>query len=249
MILLMIHVATLVRDPCAPALDEATVPACALPGMAADVFFTPDPDACDRAATDTLRPLLGEDLVDVVVQRAAHRRKKLLVADMDSSLIGQEGIDELADSEGGGPRACRPCRPDRTALRARLCGRRPHCAINSIRGPWSQPSVVRRRSLKPALSRFGRNGRKGARLSTVVVVADRWFASSGPYAGCGSLNDRRRVLTRVGLWFLLRNGAGQQDRLATSLALSTGGKLGSGAVGHSNARRIRAGRNGRTERR
>jgi phosphoserine phosphatase len=38
--------------------------------------------------------------VDVVVQPAAGRRKRLLVADMDSTMIGQECIDELADYAG-----------------------------------------------------------------------------------------------------------------------------------------------------
>ena len=37
---------------------------------------------------------------DVVVQPAANRRKKLFLADMDSTMIGQECIDELADYAG-----------------------------------------------------------------------------------------------------------------------------------------------------
>ena len=36
----------------------------------------------------------------MVVQRAMGRRKKLLLADMDSTMIGQECIDELADHAG-----------------------------------------------------------------------------------------------------------------------------------------------------
>lgn len=38
--------------------------------------------------------------VDVIVQPAENREKKLLVADMDSTMIGQECIDELADYAG-----------------------------------------------------------------------------------------------------------------------------------------------------
>ena len=38
--------------------------------------------------------------VDVIVQGEAGRRKRLLVADMDSTMIGQECIDELADYAG-----------------------------------------------------------------------------------------------------------------------------------------------------
>ena len=38
--------------------------------------------------------------IDVVVQPGGTRRKRLLVADMDSTIIGQECIDELADYAG-----------------------------------------------------------------------------------------------------------------------------------------------------
>ena len=38
--------------------------------------------------------------VDVAVLPDTHRRKRLLVADMDSTIIGQECIDELADLVG-----------------------------------------------------------------------------------------------------------------------------------------------------
>ncbi|MBC7137238.1 MAG: phosphoserine phosphatase SerB [Defluviimonas sp.] len=41
--------------------------------------------------------------VDLVVQPAAGRRKRMLLADMDSTMIGQECIDELADMAGIGP--------------------------------------------------------------------------------------------------------------------------------------------------
>jgi phosphoserine phosphatase len=42
--------------------------------------------------------------VDLVVQPEAGRRKKMLLADMDSTMIGQECIDELAAMAGVGPR-------------------------------------------------------------------------------------------------------------------------------------------------
>ena len=44
--------------------------------------------------------LEGWESVDVVVQPMRHRRKRLLVADMDPTIIGQECIDELADYAG-----------------------------------------------------------------------------------------------------------------------------------------------------
>jgi phosphoserine phosphatase len=40
--------------------------------------------------------------VDLAVQPAANRRKRLLIADMDSTMIEQECIDELADEAGVG---------------------------------------------------------------------------------------------------------------------------------------------------
>ena len=42
--------------------------------------------------------------VDLVVQPSAGRRKKMLLADMDSTMIQQECIDELAAEAGVGPR-------------------------------------------------------------------------------------------------------------------------------------------------
>lgn len=42
--------------------------------------------------------------VDLVLQPAAGRRKKMLLADMDSTMIQQECIDELADEAGVGAR-------------------------------------------------------------------------------------------------------------------------------------------------
>lgn len=42
--------------------------------------------------------------IDLVVQPAEGRRKRMLLADMDSTMIRQECIDELADEAGVGPR-------------------------------------------------------------------------------------------------------------------------------------------------
>jgi phosphoserine phosphatase len=64
-------------------------------GLAADIPFHPETDTDPRALADRLREALGLG-IDVVVQPAAGRRKKLFLADMDSTMIGQECIDELA---------------------------------------------------------------------------------------------------------------------------------------------------------
>jgi phosphoserine phosphatase len=50
----------------------------------------------------TLEDALVGEPVDVIVQRAGGRAKRLLVADMDSTLIGQECVDELAAYAGVG---------------------------------------------------------------------------------------------------------------------------------------------------
>lgn len=63
-------------------------------GKAADIFFGLDPIAARAALTG-----VGER-VDVIVQPAEGREKKLLIADMDSTMITVECIDELADYAG-----------------------------------------------------------------------------------------------------------------------------------------------------
>ena len=71
-------------------------------GEAADLFL-PGPTASPEggeAADRRLRTLVGGRPIDVVVQPAADRRKRLLVADMDSTMIEEECIDELADFVG-----------------------------------------------------------------------------------------------------------------------------------------------------
>lgn len=108
----MTHVATLIANPAGSQFDGEAVTRArtALPnsgaanwldqGIAADIPFTPETGADQRALAEEVRNAVNGAAVDVVVQPAAHRRKKLLVADMDSTMIGQECIDELADLVG-----------------------------------------------------------------------------------------------------------------------------------------------------
>jgi phosphoserine phosphatase len=77
------------------------------PGIAMDIFFSADAGIDAGAAeillkklTTELRTVIGNLPVDIVVQEQQGRRKRLLVADMDSTMIGQECIDELADYAG-----------------------------------------------------------------------------------------------------------------------------------------------------
>src|SRR3984957_1919872 len=103
-------VATLICNPADPALDSTVVDgARALlpsPGpaqwlfdeVAVDIPFTGSEDL--RAIEARLRQARGDLPIDIVVQPLGFRRKKLLLADMDSTMIGQECIDELADFAG-----------------------------------------------------------------------------------------------------------------------------------------------------
>jgi phosphoserine phosphatase len=81
------------------ALPGADVPRWLADGTAAELPYVAAPDTGPRTLAETLRTALAAP-VDVVVQPAANRRKKLLLADMDSTMIGQECIDELADYAG-----------------------------------------------------------------------------------------------------------------------------------------------------
>jgi phosphoserine phosphatase len=68
-------------------------------GIAAEVPFA-RPDRSLKQIEDDLRMGLIDQKVDVAIVPDAHRRKKLLLADMDSTMIQQECIDELADFVG-----------------------------------------------------------------------------------------------------------------------------------------------------
>ena len=68
-------------------------------GIAADLSFQAGAAPLDKIAGQ-LRAAIGKEPVDVVVQPTAYRRKRLLLADMDSTMIEQECIDELADFAG-----------------------------------------------------------------------------------------------------------------------------------------------------
>jgi phosphoserine phosphatase len=114
----MSYVATLISAAARPAVTEtlavrvaeklpqARVGAWLDPGVAVDIVFGNPPDRPGATAgllkklTLELRGVIGAAPVDVVLQPLDGRRKKLLVADMDSTMIGQECIDELADYAG-----------------------------------------------------------------------------------------------------------------------------------------------------
>src|ERR1700710_686842 len=103
-------VATLICNPADPALDSTIVDGARAvlpsPGaahwlfneVAVDIPFSGSDDI--RATETRLREARGDLPIDIVVQPQAFRRKKLFLADMDSTMIGQECVDELADYAG-----------------------------------------------------------------------------------------------------------------------------------------------------
>lgn len=113
----MDHVLTLIAPAAGPALDEAHLravraalkalhaavgaPRWLRHGEAADLAFADlAPDQAEAAA----RAALGAAPIDLAAQPEAGRRKCLLVADMDSTIVTGETLDELADFAGLKPR-------------------------------------------------------------------------------------------------------------------------------------------------
>jgi phosphoserine phosphatase len=105
----MSFVATLISRPDRRALSEDIAHRAAEAVGASAIVWLDEAVACDLLLPDalvpedadaTLRDLLTLTPLDIVVQDAASRRKKLLIADMDSTMIDQECIDELADEVG-----------------------------------------------------------------------------------------------------------------------------------------------------
>jgi phosphoserine phosphatase len=103
-------VATLICNPANPALDSTVVDGARAvlpsPGqaqwlfdeVAVDIPFEGSEDI--GAIVSRLREARGDLPIDIVVQPQGLRRKKLFLADMDSTMIGQECIDEFADFAG-----------------------------------------------------------------------------------------------------------------------------------------------------
>jgi phosphoserine phosphatase len=103
---MMSHILSLIAAPSSPVLDGQLVSRIAreLPGAdaprwlseneAAEIPFTTTAPTADLLAH--IRSFLTDFAIDANILSANARRKKLLVADMDSTMIEQECIDELA---------------------------------------------------------------------------------------------------------------------------------------------------------
>lgn len=105
----MPFVATLIAHPSNPILSSKVGEAAASAVSASGLYWLCDGVACDIALPDggslediksTISSMIGNLPIDLAIQDAEKRRKKLLIADMDSTMIEQECIDELAAEVG-----------------------------------------------------------------------------------------------------------------------------------------------------
>jgi phosphoserine phosphatase len=105
----MALVATLVANPSNPVLTPAIAEQAAEAVEASGLYWLADGVACDialrdgtdgQAAEANILAVIAGAPIDLVIQEQETRRKKLLIADMDSTMIGQECIDELAAEVG-----------------------------------------------------------------------------------------------------------------------------------------------------
>ncbi|WP_273726530.1 phosphoserine phosphatase SerB [Brucella gallinifaecis] len=102
-------VATLIANPAKASLVSTLGIKASAAVNATGLYWLADGIACDiplasgishEEADQALRASLDGAPVDVVVQDQDSRRKKILIADMDSTMIQQECIDELAEEAG-----------------------------------------------------------------------------------------------------------------------------------------------------
>lgn len=105
------RIVTLIANPAEPCLTPQIAEKVADALGSAQTYFLADGIACDiplpascSSPFTAIDEALGGIPVDRVVQHADNRRRKALLADMDSTLIMQECIDELADEAGHGAR-------------------------------------------------------------------------------------------------------------------------------------------------
>ncbi len=103
----MSHIITLIANPADPAVDAALAMRVAAATGCLDIRRLAEGVAVDLVVdhppeTGVIAALVGDRPVDMVVQPAdPHlRRKRVLLADMDSTMIRQECIDELAAEAG-----------------------------------------------------------------------------------------------------------------------------------------------------
>lgn len=182
-------VATLVADPAAGPLPPAAVeavraalaasgaaPAAAdwlAPGLACDIALErcPGPEAAAAAAA-----ALAGLPVDLALLPAAGRRKRLLVADMDSTIVTGETLDELADFAGLRERiAAITARAMNGEIDFAAALRERVAMLAGLPATALERSFERVR-LSPGARRLVRTMRAGGAHTILVSGGFRWFA-------------------------------------------------------------------------
>lgn len=111
----MDNVLTLISNPADGALDDQCVKDVAkalhaLNVSALEIDWLSQDEAVDiafdviepRDAETTAKAVLGDKPIDVIAQSTLRRKKKLIIADMDSTIVEGETLDELAEFAGLG---------------------------------------------------------------------------------------------------------------------------------------------------
>jgi len=104
------YIVTLITNPAKPCLDREAVEALRNAWGGGDAQWLSAGEAAEfevqnapRNGPDVWQSLQAEG-IDLIIQPKENRRKKMLLADMDSTMIQQECIDELAAEAGVGER-------------------------------------------------------------------------------------------------------------------------------------------------
>ena len=101
----MSYVATLIANPNNPVLNQQLGEDAAKAVGASQLYWLADGIACDiplpsntncDQARQQISAIIANAPIDITIQAVETRRKKALIADMDSTMIDQECIDELA---------------------------------------------------------------------------------------------------------------------------------------------------------
>ena len=160
----------------ASVLPEAGEPAWLASGIAADIPFAPPRGSGNPRWTEQVRSAMGGARIDVVVQPLAGRRKRLLVADMDSTIIEEECIDELAELAG--------CRAEVAAITQRAMRgeadfesslRRRVALLAGLHVEDVMRVVRERTTLKPGAVALVRTMRAHGALTAIASGGFGWF--------------------------------------------------------------------------
>ncbi len=204
------HVLTLVADRCAVTLDHATIarvreaagggdPDILSPGEAADIPCPTAPDPERIAAALEGAP------IDAIATPASGRRKRLLISDMDSTIVTSETVDELAAYAGVGEQVAAITKRSMngevdfaSALRERVAMLR-GLSLDALEATW------RRTRLMPGAAELVATMRAHGAVTVLVSGGFTWFTARVAEA-CGFelhranelLDDGRHLTGLVG---------------------------------------------------